>query len=466
MIDDKTNKIGINEQNSRKIWQKNQTGKLHPEVESFEVGTDYIYDGRLFKYEIAASHAHAKMLNKIGILDDAEMQSISKALKELYGKYGDFIELTVQDEDIHSKLENLLTQSLGETGKKIHTGRSRNDQIMVVMRLFEKENLLLTGLELISLLETIVDFCRREGEKILPGYTHSKQAMLINVKTWALAFIESGIDNLSVIKNTVELIDSNPLGTGSGFGVPIPLDRRMTADLLGFSRIQENPVSVENSRGKYEGIIIDAFWNIMNDFSRIAADMLLYNLDELLYMKTNQVITTGSSIMPQKTNLDVMELMRARTSIMLGYSNTVKNICSGILSGYNRDLQETKEPVFKAVALVQNSIKTLKIVFENIEFDEQAVKKNLSKGIFATDIAFEAVGRGMPFRDAYRLAANQIEGISINDKTIKDSLNNRVSQGSPVTIDLEKYEHHIAEEKEYMDKGYRFLTDKLNSLLL
>lgn len=301
---------------SRKVWQKDGIG-LHPEIESYEVGKDYLYDGLLFKYELAASQAQAIMLNRIGILNKQEFNDVENEIKNLYKKYGNFIELTIEDEDIHSKLENILTGQIGETGKKIHTGRSRNDQVMVVMRLFEKESLFSVSLELTELMESLIGLAEKEGDKVLPGYTHTKQAMLINVKFWASAFIESSFDNLKVIKNVLNLIDSNPLGSGSGFGVPIPLDRELTASLLGFSRVQKNPMAVQNSRGKYEGMIIDALWNIMNDFSRMASDLLLYNMDELLYVKTNSIITTGSSIMPQKRNLDVMELLRARASVML-----------------------------------------------------------------------------------------------------------------------------------------------------
>ena len=449
---------------SRKVWQKDGIG-LHPEIESYEVGKDYLYDGLLFKYELAASQAQAIMLNRIGILNKQEFNDVENEIKNLYKKYGNFIELTIEDEDIHSKLENILTGQIGETGKKIHTGRSRNDQVMVVMRLFEKESLFSVSLELTELMESLIGLAEKEGDKVLPGYTHTKQAMLINVKFWASAFIESSFDNLKVIKNVLNLIDSNPLGSGSGFGVPIPLDRELTASLLGFSRVQKNPMAVQNSRGKYEGMIIDALWNIMNDFSRMASDLLLYNMDELLYVKTNSIITTGSSIMPQKRNLDVMELLRARASVMLSYSNNVKSIINGLISGYNRDIQETKEPVFKAFELVLSSIKTVKVVLKNIEFDEAAIRKCLSGGIFATDIAFEAVGRGVPFRDAYKLAAENIDKIELNEETIKDSIKKRVSPGSPVTIDLEEYKTALREENTFFNKTLKTFQSKLYKLI-
>lgn len=448
-----------------KMWQKENTLKLHPMIERYEVGTDYLYDGKLFRYELASSHAHSIMLKSIGILTEAELSSINTEIKRLYQQFGDSIDFTVDDEDVHSKLENLLIQAIGDTGKKVHTGRSRNDQVMVVMRLYEREKLLETALEYCDFLDVVQRFIEREGRKILPGYTHTKQAMLMDVGMWAGAFLESGFDNLKIMRAVLDLLDSNPLGSGSGFGVPIALNRDMTASLLGFSRVQLNPMAVQNSRGKYESALIDSFWNIMNDFSRMAADMLTYNMDELLFLKTNAAITTGSSIMPQKRNLDVMELVRARANQMLSYSTIVKTVSSGVLSGYNRDIQETKEPVFKAFELISASINAVAVVFENIEFDEDAIKKSLSKGIFATDIAFEQVGNGVPFRDAYKYAAQQMEKIVINNELIEESLSKRVSPGSPRTLDYKTAAAQLQKEKQTLLALKTDLTGKLDALL-
>ncbi len=448
-----------------KVWQKDGLGQMDPDVEKYCVGMDYILDGRLFYYELAASLAHAMMLKKIGILTPEEYRAIEKEIRLLYKNNGKTMTLEFSDEDIHSKLENLLTGSIGEAGKKLHTGRSRNDQVLTVMRLYEKDSLLDTALDYIGCLEEISLLARREGNKILPGYTHAKQAMLMNVKFWAASFIDAGFDNLRIIKSVFDLIDANPLGTGSSFGVPFALDRELTAEILGFSRIQENALAVHNSRGKFESFIIDALWSIMNDFSRIASDLLIYNMDELNYIKTSQSITTGSSIMPQKRNLDVMELVRARTSTMTAYSAEVKCITGGLLSGYNRDIQETKEPLMKSFNLVLDTIKAVKAVFKNISFDEEAVKRNLSKGILATDFAFNAVKEGMPFRDAYRFAAGKIDDIKITDKEIEESIEKRVSRGSPANVDLRGYKKGLESLKKYFSKTAENFRGKLSVLL-
>jgi len=444
-----------------KVWEKKSENSLDPIIEKYEVGNDYILDGKLLKYELAASLAHARMLKSIGLLNNAEFNSLSRELKKIYNKYGEEIKLQISDEDIHSKIENMLIEKLGDTGKKLHTGRSRNDQILVVLRLYEKEQILIVISKYITLMQKWVEHIKKNGERIIPGYTHTKQAFLINVKSWLSAFIESGLDNVNFLGSVYELIDSNPLGSGSGFGIPLPLDREMTTRLLGFLKVQYNPVYVQNSRGKFEALIVDALWAIMNDFSRIASDLLLFNMDELLFVKTNSSITTGSSIMPQKRNFDVMELIRARSNVLLSYSFCIKTIVNGLISGYNRDLQETKEPLMKAFETLKDSISVLEVVFENIEWDEEAVKDKLSKGIFATDLAFNSVKAGKPFREAYREASLKMEEIVVDDEIIRNTLRKRVSPGSPDTINPALYANMLKKDK----RNYEAKLNKLNRQL-
>ncbi|NPV39027.1 Argininosuccinate lyase [Brevinematales bacterium NS] len=437
-----------------KVWEKGGE-KLHPVVESYEVGQDYLLDGRLYFYEMAASLAHAAMLASIGILSEKEHEDIRRAITNLFRSHGRTIALSVADEDVHSKLENQLTELLGDVGKKLHTGRSRNDQVMVVLRLYEKDQIIALARRAVRLLRIMADLGEAHYQTILPGYTHTKQAMLMTVGFWMAGFIEMGMDNLSHLEGVYKLIDANPLGTGSGFGVPLPLDRDMTTRLLGFGRVQYSPLAVQNSRGKMEAMIIDALWNWMHDGSRLAADLLTWNMDELLFIETNQVITTGSSLMPQKRNLDVMELVRARASVVQGYSHQIKSITTGLLSGYNRDMQETKEPLMRSFDIVQETLEVLAIVLENIRFNEENIRRVLSKGIFATDLVFEAVKEGVPFRDAYRRAAKEMETLEVNENRIRESIEKRVSPGSPLTYDYEairaeihRYEMFWAKEEE------------------
>ncbi|URA09375.1 lyase family protein [Thermospira aquatica] len=446
-----------------KVWEKGGEN-LHPLVESYEVGQDYLLDGKLYFYEMAASLAHAAMLYKIGILSEKEYQDIKQTIIELFHQHGKEIPLTIADEDIHSKLENQLTEKLQETGKKLHTGRSRNDQVMVVLRLYEKNHLLSTALKAINLLKTMANLGESHYQTILPGYTHTKQAMLMTVGFWMAGFIELGMDNLFHLENIYKLIDANPLGTGSGFGVPLPLDRDMTTRLLGFGRIHYSPLAVQNSRGKFEAMIVDALWNWMLDGSRLAADLLTWNMDELLFIETTGAITTGSSLMPQKRNLDVMELVRAKASVVQSYASQIKSMTTGLLSGYNRDMQETKEPLMRSFAIVEETLDILSLVLENIRFNEERIKSLLSPGLFATDLVFQAVRKGKPFRDAYREAAKQISKLEVTPDLIRQSLASRISPGSPLTYDYDAIRAEIRRAEGFWQKQSEDFQRTLDAL--
>ncbi len=438
---------------------------MDPFIEKYEIGDDAHLDGLLFKYELAASQAHGRMLHKIGILSPGEQKDISDRIKKFYSEYGDTIDLEAGEEDIHSKLEAMLIAELGEAGKKIHTGRSRNDQVMVVTRLQHKDAVLDLALHYHRFLEELIAFIKREGGAILPGYTHTKQAMLVTAGFWAQAFLESGLDNLRLLDSIYSLIDQNPLGTGSGFGVPLDLDRDYTSQALGFNRTQNNAMYTHNTRGKMEALLADACWAIMTDLSRMAADLLMYNMDEALFVQTDTAITTGSSIMPQKRNLDVMELVRARTHKVMNDALLIKSTINGLHSGYNRDLQEIKKPLQDAFDTTIDSIQACSIVLQHISIDEEAVTRSLSPGIFATDIAFEAVAQGMPFRDAYKSAAARISSIIIDKQTISDSITKRISQGSPATVDTTDSEKSVSLSQKHWEEKKTMMSAVYENLL-
>lgn len=446
-----------------KVWEKGGE-KLHPAVEAYEVGQDYLLDGKLYFYEMAASIAHATMLHTIGILNTEEYQKIRKTITELFHLHGKNIPLSISDEDIHSKLEQQLTERLGEIGKKIHTGRSRNDQVLVVLRLYEKDHLITVAQKAVALLQTMIEIGKKYYTLPLPGYTHTKQAMLMTAGFWMAGFIEMGMDNLSHLKSVYTIIDANPLGTGSGFGVPLPLDRDLTTRLLGFRRLNYSPLAVQNSRGKIEAIIVDTLWNWMHDASRLATDLLLWNMDELLFIETNAAITTGSSLMPQKRNLDIAELIRARASIVQGYSQQIKSITIGLPSGYNRDMQETKEPLMRSFEIVTETLNVLPIVLENIHFNEENIRRSLSKGLFATDLVFEFVKSGTPFRDAYRNAAQAMSNLKVTEQTIQESLEKRVSPGSPLTYNYDTLKKALHEQEIFWTQEHEIFHQKLEKL--
>ncbi|NPU99750.1 MAG: argininosuccinate lyase [Brevinematales bacterium] len=447
-----------------KVWDKGGA-KLDPAIERYTVGNDFMLDRRLFRYELAASAAHAKMLATIGILTGSDRDSLLDEIKKLYKEHGGTIELQVSDEDIHSKLENLLTERLGDTGKKLHTGRSRNDQVLVVTRLYEKDEIIRIAGKLSAAMSALMGLARSEGDTVIPGYTHTRQAMPMTVGMWCAAFIESGADTLRMLKSAYDLCDRNPLGTASGYGVPLPLDREMTAELLGFAGVQDSPVYAQNSRGKIEAFIADVCWSAMHDLSRMASDLILWSMEELGYVSLGAEVTTGSSIMPQKRNPDALELIRARTNIVLACSTTIKTVVSGMISGYNRDVQETKEQVMRALDITSESLDAMVVLLGHIKFDPERIREGMTPGIFATDLAFAKVRGGMAFRDAYREAAKEIDSIEVNGELIKRSIAERNSPGSHVTIDWKRLEQETRADSAEWEKLREEIDSKFRALL-
>ncbi|MEK7161493.1 MAG: argininosuccinate lyase, partial [Patescibacteria group bacterium] len=346
-----------------KLWQKQY--KLNKLVEKFTVGNDYILDQRLVMYDCLASIAHAHMLAKIGILTTSEAKKLERALKEIINldAKGKFKILPGQ-EDCHTAIENYLTKKLGVLGKKIHTARSRNDQVLTALRLYYKDNLnVCQGLakDLIFDLQT---FSKIYGGIELPGYTHTRKAMPSSVKMWSEAFIDSMYDNLKSLAYAVDLIDQSPLGTAAGYGLPLKIDRIFTAKLLGFKKVQQNPIYTQNSRGKFESAILHALTQIMFDANKISTDLIFFSIPEFGYFELPKEFCTGSSIMPQKKNPDVLEILRAKYSVVISQEMQIRNIVGNLPSGYNRDFQLLKEPVFKSFEIVLESLQVLSEVFK------------------------------------------------------------------------------------------------------
>ncbi|HDH63229.1 MAG TPA: argininosuccinate lyase, partial [Firmicutes bacterium] len=295
-----------------KLWEKKT--KPDPHVIKFTVGKDYILDQRLVKYDCLCSIAHAKMLNKIGVLEKEELMGIVKALKEIMelDKQGKF-KIEIQDEDSHTKIENFLVQKLGDVGKKIHTGRSRNDQVLCALRLYYKDELREIERLVNSLIASIKDFIERYKKVKIPGFTHTRKAMVSSIKLWGDSFIEALRDDLKILKSVFNLIDQSPLGTGAGYGIPVlKIDRNYTKKLLGFKRLQRNPMYVQNSRGKFEGEILSALSMIMYDVNKLSSDIIFFSMGDVGIFKIPEEFTTGSSIMPHKKNPDVFEIARSK----------------------------------------------------------------------------------------------------------------------------------------------------------
>jgi argininosuccinate lyase len=321
---------------------------------------------------------------------------------------GEFV-IAPEEEDCHTAIENRLTAALGETGKKIHTARSRNDQVLTALRLFYKDRLDDCRTAAESLREAFRDLASRYGDVRFPGYTHTRKAMVSSVSLWADAFADSIEDDLKLLALAREWIDQSPLGTGAGYGVPLEVDRQFTAELLGFARVQQNPIYVQNSRGKFESLLVHALGHIMLDLNRMASDLILFSMPELGYFKLPEDFVTGSSIMPQKKNPDVLELIRGRTHGVLARGSEITQIALNLISGYHRDYQLTKKPVMEALDGAIETIVVAGRVVRNLEVDEKACKAGLTEEIFATERLYDLVRQGVPFREAYQRIAKQYE---------------------------------------------------------
>jgi len=385
-----------------KLWEKNY--KLDENIEKFTVGNDYILDQKLVKYDCLASIAHAKMLHKINILTKKESEDMQKELENIIklDKKGLF-QIEQEDEDCHTAIENYLTEKLGDTGKKIHTARSRNDQVITALRLYYKDEIKEIIALVDNLIQTISTFEDKYGDIEIPGYTHMRKAMPSSFALWCDAFIESMYDNLEFINFIYKYIDKSPLGTGAGYGLPIQIDRESTADLLDFNKLQKKPLYVQNSRGKFESLIMEGLSQIMIDINKISSDVILFSMSEFGFLELSSKICTGSSIMPHKKNPDALELLRANYHKVISFQFQIKNIIANLISGYHRDFQLTKEPIINGFKITKESLNMMKFVIENLKVNPEKCKKAMTKEMFSTQEMYKLVEKGIPFRDAYKI---------------------------------------------------------------
>jgi len=387
----------------KKIWQTPHASSLHPLVETYTVGDDYLMDQRLVPYDIQASLAHAEMLKSIGILTAAELLLLRQGLKEITSRWEDGRFVVHQDqEDGHTAIEQYLIENYGDVGKKIHTGRSRNDQSLVMMRLYMKDQLELIE-SLMSMLAASLKKRSGETESVpMPGYTHMQKAMPTTVGVWFDSFLAAITDCMFVVSAVKKIIDQNPLGSGSGFGFSnLSLDRGLTTSLLAFAKTQKNPMYCGFSRGHFENMVLLALSNIMVVFGRFANDMMLFTTSEFNYFSLPDSFTTGSSIMPQKRNYDVFEIMRGNTKVFCSYQNQIQAIISSLGSGYHRDLQLTKKPFLQAVDLCVSTCELSVVIIDKLNVHKEILEKAMTKDLFVTNDVYELVKKGKSFRDAY-----------------------------------------------------------------
>lgn len=431
---------------ARKLWYKSNLMHIDPLVEEYNAGDDIIYDQELIPYDVQGSLAYGKMLHRHGIITNNELRQLEKGMAEAMKLYraGKFT-LTLEDEDCHTKIENFLVENYGDIGKKIHTARSRNDQILVVMRLFMKEKLASLRRLALRLAQDLINAAKKYEFIPMPGYTHMQKAMPTTVGSWYAAFAESLIDDIKILSAISDiLVDQNPLGSGAGYGSPFNFDRDKLSKDLGLKRTQNNVIYCHNSRGKIEGMVLEACVQIMLTLNKLASDLLFFTTQEFRFFNIPDSISTGSSIMPQKKNLDVCELVRGRTAtVIAARSELTMNILNKI-SGYHRDGQEIKRPLFLGLRYTKMSLEVMSVVVNSITPNEKQLLDNMTPELFAAHKAFELVKRGMSFRDAYREIGSHLKDLKINKKEIVAMLRESKHQGGTGNLGLEKLKKEIA----------------------
>lgn len=452
-----------------KLWQKNYT--LDSVVERFTVGIDYILDNSLVMSDCLSSIAHAKMLSSIKVLSYEEFDSLRHGLIEIMEAWnkGEF-EITLSDEDCHTAIENRLTEKLGEAGKKIHTGRSRNDQVLTATRVFSRSKILKIIEALSILIAHLTAMAGKYSDVPMPGRTHMQIAMPSSIGLWAGAFAEELADCEKLIEAVFHINNQSPLGAAASYGVPLPLDRKMTSDLLGFEKVQNNVLYCNNARGKIESMIIDALDQVTLTLSKMAQDLIIYSMPEFGYFSLPANLCSGSSIMPQKKNPDALELLRAKSASVSAASMQIKNVIRSLPTGYNRDFQETKEPLMKALDTAFDSIIIMSLTIEKIEVHRLNLKKGFIPEIYATDEAIRLVEKGMSFRDAYVEVGLNIEKLA--DEDPEKVIASRTYEGTTGNLNLasvreekDRIDSFVSEELKKIDKVVNTLTGHTFSII-
>jgi argininosuccinate lyase len=418
------------------LWQKPGV-TVDARIQQFLAGDDVILDREFFLHDIAASKAHAEGLQHIGILSSEELAGLLRELGALAADFrsGAFV-LDERFEDCHSAIESRLTERLGDAGRKIHSGRSRNDQILVATRLWLKEKLARVSALSREIAKVALDRAEAEKSLPLPGYTHIQRAVVSSAGMWWAGWAEAFIDDAVRADDTRRLIDANPLGTAAGYGVNLPLDRDHSTRALGFSRLQVSPIYAQLSRGKFEMAALEALGSATLDLRRLAWDLSLFTSAEFGFVALPAQYTTGSSIMPNKRNPDVIELMRATHASVAAARTEIEQLLS-LPSGYHRDLQASKGAIFHGFGRGLPALELLPDLLANLEWREERMRAAIDSGMYATDVAVEQAVAGVPFRDAYRAAAASANEAGAG-RTPESSLAARVSPGAAADLRLDE----------------------------
>lgn len=397
--------------------EKTITGDVDPDVLDYTVGDDPVLDMDLVRWDCLGTAAHVTMLSEMPVtppvVTQEEAARVRAALADVVADR--FFVVREQDQDVHMAVETRLTETLGDLGKKIHTGRSRNDQVAVDVRLHIKDQLLGLEGELADLAAALVDFGKVHDRVPMVGRTHLQPAMPSSVGVWATGHAEMILDQTANLEAAYTLNDACPLGSAAGYGVPLPLDRQRTSDLLGFARPLHNVFGASMGRGEDEAALLSALAQLMAVLSRLAEDMILFSMPEFGYFTLPRAYCTGSSIMPQKYNPDVLELVRSKTAQVLGLATAALSVLHAMPGGYNRDLQDCKGLYMKGLSITRTTLRILAKFVRGLGIDEAKLRAGFIPGVFATDVALRKVAAGTPWREAYHQVRDNLEALATED---------------------------------------------------
>ena len=427
---------------SNKLWEKGF--EINKEIERFTVGNDRQLDLMLAKYDVLGSMAHITMLQSIGLLTADELSRLLAALRHIYMTCQDDM-FTIEEgvEDVHSQVELLLTRSLGDMGKKIHSGRSRNDQVLLDLKLFSRHEIMEVASLMKALFDELISKSEQYKQVLMPGYTHLQVAMPSSFGLWFGAYAESLADDLTLLQAAYRIADRNPLGSAAGYGSSFPLNRTMTTRLLGFQTMDYNVVYAQMGRGKTERDVAFALAGIAATLSKLAFDACLFNCQNFSFIRLPKECTTGSSIMPHKKNPDVFELIRARCNKLQSLPQQIMMITNNLPTGYFRDLQTLKDVYLPAFGELKDCLRMTAYIISRIEVNDHILDNHIYDPMFSVEEVNRRAAAGLPFRDAYKKVGREIEeGTFVPDKNIRHThegsmgnlMNDEISQLFSATL--------------------------------
>ena len=444
--------------------EKTITGDVDPDVLDYTVGDDPVLDMDLVRWDCLGTAAHVTMLSEMPVeppvVTKDEATRVRAALANVVAD--ETFVVREQDQDVHMAVETRLTETLGDLGKKIHTGRSRNDQVAVDVRLHIKDQLLGLGAELGDLATALVAFGQAHDRVPMVGRTHLQPAMPSSVGVWATGHAEMILDQTANLEAAYKMNDACPLGSAAGYGVPLPLDRQRTSDLLGFARPLHNVFGASMGRGEDEASLLCALAQLMAVLSRLAEDMILFSMPEFGYFTLPRAYCTGSSIMPQKYNPDVLELVRSKTAQVLGLATASLSMLHAMPGGYNRDLQDCKGLYMKGLAITRTTLRILAKFVRGMGVDEAKLRAGFIPGVFATDVALRKVAAGTPWREAYHQVRDNLEALASEDADAAVAA--KTHAGATAGLDYALYAKRIQAWLGLMDERKTAFETKLQKL--